>query len=95
MNRVHHATHLRSVHMTDVKGKGICYEKDDEPIQLTDQDDSPTIRDYRLSLIGKILNPKKQSVEKLIQTMPVQWEMQDKITANDLGNGKFLLKLCD
>ncbi|KAL0758683.1 hypothetical protein Bca101_074833 [Brassica carinata] len=74
--------------MTDVKGKGICYEKDDEPIQLTDQDDSPTIRDYRLSLIGKILNPKKQSVEKLIQTMPVQWEMQDKITANDLGNGK-------
>ncbi|KAF3592930.1 hypothetical protein DY000_02020715 [Brassica cretica] len=91
MNRVHHATHLRSVHMTDVKGKGICYEKDDEPIQLTDQDDSPTIRDYRLSLIGKILNPKKQSVEKLIQTMPVQWEMQDKITANDLGNGKFFL----
>uniref|UniRef100_A0A0D3A8Q9 DUF4283 domain-containing protein n=1 Tax=Brassica oleracea var. oleracea TaxID=109376 RepID=A0A0D3A8Q9_BRAOL len=23
--------------------------------------------------------------------MPAQWEMQDKITANDLGNGKFLL----
>ncbi|RID79693.1 hypothetical protein BRARA_A02408 [Brassica rapa] len=77
--------------MTDVKGKGICYDNDDEPIQLTDQDDSHTIRDYRLSLIGKILNPKKQLVEKLIQTMPAQWEMQDKITANDLGNGKFLL----
>ncbi|WZZ86958.1 hypothetical protein YC2023_115537 [Brassica napus] len=81
--------------MTDVKGKGICYERDDEPIQLTDQDDSPTIRDYRLSLIGKILNPKKQSVEKLLQTMPAQWEMQDKITANDLGNGKFLLNFAN
>ena len=23
--------------------------------------------------------------------MPAQWEMQDKITANDLGNVKFLL----
>ena len=77
--------------MADVKGKGICYEDDDEPIQLTDQGDSPTIRDYRLSLIGKVLNPKKQSVVKLIQTMPAQWEMQDKITANDLGNVKFLL----
>ncbi|RID45761.1 hypothetical protein BRARA_I02463, partial [Brassica rapa] len=81
--------------MTDVKGKGICYERNDEPIQLTDQDDSPTIRDYRLSLIGKILNPKKQSVEKLLQTMPAQWEMQDKITANDLGNGKFLLNFAN
>lgn len=30
-------------------------------------------------------------MKKLIQTMPAQWEMQDKITANDLGNGKFLL----
>ncbi|KAH0870526.1 hypothetical protein HID58_077548 [Brassica napus] len=62
----------RLAHTTDVKGKGICYEDDDGPIQLTDQDDSPTIRDYRLSLIGKILNPKKQNVVKLIQTMPAQ-----------------------
>ena len=81
----------RLAHTTDVKGKGICYEDDDGPIQLTDQDDSPTIRDYRLSLIGKILNPKKQNVVKLIQTMPAQWKMQDRITSNDLGNGKFLL----
>ena len=93
MNGVHHATNLRSAHMADVKGKGIYYENDDEPIQLTDQDDSPTIHDYRLSLIGKILNPKKQSVEKLIQTMPAQWEMQEKIMANDLGNIKFLLNV--
>lgn len=43
-----------------------------------------------MSLIGKILNPKKQNVEKLIKSMPTQWGMQDKITANDLGNGRFL-----
>ena len=77
--------------MADIKGKRICYDHDDEPIQLTDEDDSPTIKDYRMSLIGKILNPKKQSVVKLIQTMPAQWKMQDRITANDLGSGKFLL----
>ncbi|WZZ72747.1 hypothetical protein YC2023_084117 [Brassica napus] len=62
----------RSAHMADVKGKGIFYEDDDEPIQLTNQGDSLTIHDYRLSLIGKILNPKKQYVVKLIQTMPGQ-----------------------
>ncbi|KAF3602470.1 hypothetical protein F2Q69_00036753 [Brassica cretica] len=74
-----------SAHMADIKGKRICYDHDDEPIQLTDEDDSPTIKDYRMSLIGKILNPKKQSVVKLIQTMPAQWKMQDRITANDLS----------
>lgn len=77
--------------MADTKGKGIWYDDDDDgPIQLTDQDESPIIHDYSLSLIGKILNPKKQIVEKLIQTMPGQWGMQDRITANDLGEGKFL-----
>lgn len=42
-------------------------EDDDEPIQLTDQDDSHVIKEYNMSFIGKILNPKKQNVEKLIQ----------------------------
>ncbi|WZY87157.1 hypothetical protein YC2023_033541 [Brassica napus] len=49
----------RSAHTADVKGKWICYEDNDVPIQLTYQDDSPTIRNYRLLLIGKILNLRK------------------------------------
>ena len=81
----------KSSHMADIKGKGILYEDDDEPIKLTDHDVSQNINEFKLSLIGKILNPKKQSVEKLLQKMPVQWGMEDRITANDLGNGKFLL----
>ncbi|KAG2251353.1 hypothetical protein Bca52824_081489 [Brassica carinata] len=64
--------------MVDLKGKGIIYE-DDEPIQLFDEDDAHTMREYRMSLIGKVLNPKKQNVEKLIQYMPTQWKMQDRI----------------
>ncbi|KAG5415186.1 hypothetical protein IGI04_002753 [Brassica rapa subsp. trilocularis] len=80
-----------SAHMADIKGKGILYEDDDEPIKLTDHDVSQNINEFKLSLIGKILKPKKQSVEKLLQKMPVQWGMEDRITANDLGNGKFLL----
>ena len=56
-----------------------------------DRDDSFVIKEFGLSLIGKVLNPKKQNVEKLLQTMPSQWGLSERITANDLGNGKFLL----
>lgn len=76
--------------MADLKGKGILYEDDDAPIRLIEHEGAHIIKEFRMSLIGKVLNPKKQNVEKLIQTMPAQWGMQDKITANDLGNGKFL-----
>lgn len=75
--------------MADLKGKGIQYD-DDEPIQLTAEEDDHVIKEFCMSLIGKILNPKKQNVEKLIQTMPTHWGMQDLITANDLGSGRFL-----
>ena len=77
--------------MVDIKGKGILYEDDDAPIKLTDQDDSHVTKEYHLSLIGKVLNPKKQNVEKLLQTVPTQWGVQERVTANDLGNGKFLI----
>ncbi|CAN7077262.1 unnamed protein product [Brassica oleracea var. botrytis] len=81
---------VKSAHMADLKRKGILYEDDDEPIRLTDQDGSQVIKEFRMSLIGKVLNAKKQNVEKLLQTMPSQWGMADRITANDLRNGKFL-----
>lgn len=77
--------------MMDVKGKGILYEDDDAPIKLTDQDDFVLVNEFRLTLIGKILNQKKQNVEKLLQKMPAQWGFEDRVTANDLGNGKFLI----
>ena len=66
------SNHFRSTPMVDLKGKGIIYEEDDEPIQLFDEDDAHTIREYRMSLIGKVLNLKKQNMEKLIQYMPTQ-----------------------
>ncbi|XP_018458840.1 uncharacterized protein LOC108829741 [Raphanus sativus] len=72
-----------------MKGKGIIYD-DDVPIKLVDCEDSFVIKEFGLTLIGKILNPKKQNVEKLLQTMPSQWGLSDRITANDIGNGKFL-----
>lgn len=74
----------------DVKGKGIQFDDDDDTILLEEEDDSHIISEFRMSLIGKILNPKKQIVEKLIKAMPTQWGLQERITANDLGNGKFL-----
>lgn len=76
--------------MADIKGKGILYEDDDAPIQLVESEDSHVITEFRLSLIGKILNPKKQNVEKLIQYMINKWGMEDRVIANDLGTGKFL-----
>ncbi|CAN7030020.1 unnamed protein product, partial [Brassica oleracea var. botrytis] len=80
-------THNRSAHM---KGKGILYEDDDEPIKLVDRESSFVIKEFHMTLIGKILNPKKQNVEKLLQKMPSQWGLSERITANDIGNGKFL-----
>ncbi|XP_013700325.1 uncharacterized protein LOC106404126 [Brassica napus] len=81
---------FQSAHMADIKGKGILYEDDDAPIQLVESEDSHVITEFRLSLIGKILNPKKQNVEKLIQYMINKWGMEDRVIANDLGTGKFL-----
>ncbi|KAL0731209.1 hypothetical protein Bca4012_027303 [Brassica carinata] len=81
----------QSAHLAAIKGKGILYDDDDAPIKLTDQDDTQLINEFSLTLIGKILNPKKQNIDKLLQKMPSQWGMEDRITANDLGDGKFLL----
>lgn len=77
--------------MSSNKEKGILYQDDDdEPIQLPDQADEDLIKEYNLSLIGKILNPKKPNVERLIVAMLEQWGMSEKISACDLGNGRFL-----
>lgn len=57
---------MKSAHQADVEGKGILYKDDDEPIKLVDQDDSSVINEFGLTLIAKILNPKKQNVEKLL-----------------------------
>lgn len=73
------------------KGKTIALhdDDDDEPIPLPDQADENLIKEYQLSLIGKILFPKKQNVEGLIVAMPKRWGMAEKISACDLGNGRF------
>ncbi|XP_048615095.1 uncharacterized protein LOC111206146 [Brassica napus] len=77
--------------MASSKGKGPLYQDDDnDPILLPDQADENLIKEYSSSLIGKVLNPKKQNVERLIVAMPEQWGMSDKISACDLGNGRFL-----
>ncbi|KAJ4904454.1 hypothetical protein Rs2_18405 [Raphanus sativus] len=77
--------------MASYKGNGILLlEDDDEPIQSPDQADEHLIQEYSMSLIGKILNPKKKNVERLIVAMPEQWGMSEKISACDLCNGCFL-----
>lgn len=86
---------LKSAHMADLKGKGILLEDDDSPIKLTSQEDTDVIKEHRMSLIGKVLVPKKQNVVKLLQTMPGQWGLQERITANDLGNSKFLFNFAN
>lgn len=81
---------LRSAHTADMKGKRILDEEDDVPIKLFNRDSLFVIKEFGMTLIGNILNPKKQTVEKLLQKMPSQWGLSDRITTNDLGNGKFL-----
>lgn len=81
---------IKSNHLAEIKGKGILCDDDDEPIKLTDQDNSKNIKEFHLSFTGKILNSKKQNVEKLLQKMPAQWGMEDHIIGNYLGNENFL-----
>ncbi|KAH0891777.1 hypothetical protein HID58_054206, partial [Brassica napus] len=57
----------KSNHWMDIKGKGFLYEDDDEPIKLTDQDTSQNITEFQLSLIGKILNPKKKMLRSFFR----------------------------
>nr|VDD31617.1 unnamed protein product [Brassica oleracea] len=38
----------KSNHWIDIKGKGILYDEDDEPIKLTDQDTSQNIIEFQL-----------------------------------------------
>ncbi|KAH0868050.1 hypothetical protein HID58_075072 [Brassica napus] len=60
---------VKSAHMADLKGKGILYEDDDEPIRLTDQDGSQVIKEFRMSLIGKgIVLPSTLIVLNLLWT---------------------------
>ncbi|KAJ4894597.1 Uncharacterized protein Rs2_21391 [Raphanus sativus] len=61
------------------KGKGIMYENADKPLMLEEDEGTPIIREFHMSLIGKVLNPKKQNVEKLIVSMPAQWGVQDRV----------------
>lgn len=78
--------------MADRKGKGILYEEDDELIDIPEQNTSHLIEEYNSSFIGKVLNPKKQEISKLIAKMPQQWGLEDNISADDLGNGHFLFR---
>ncbi|KAF8077398.1 hypothetical protein N665_1040s0002 [Sinapis alba] len=77
--------------MASYKGKTcVIDEEDDDPIHISDQADENLIREYCLSLIGKILNPQNQNGPQLIIVMPEKWGMSEKITSCDLGNGRFL-----
>lgn len=77
-----------NISLVNYKRKGILFEEDkDEPIDLPDQADDKLIREYMLPLIGKILKPKNQNMEKLIGFMPHQCGMQEKTTSSDHWNG--------
>ncbi|KAF3559327.1 hypothetical protein F2Q69_00013941 [Brassica cretica] len=39
---------MKSAHQADLKGKGILYEDDDEPVKLIDRDDSFVIKEFGL-----------------------------------------------
>ncbi|KAF8107201.1 hypothetical protein N665_0125s0029 [Sinapis alba] len=80
----------KSAHMTDLKGKGILYEDDDVLIKLTDQDDSHGIKEYRMSLFERSLPRRNKMLRSCCSQCQLDGGLQDRITDNELGNGKFL-----
>ncbi|KAG2264131.1 hypothetical protein Bca52824_071210 [Brassica carinata] len=55
-------------------------------------DNSILIKENRLTLIGRVTNPKEQKIWALLPALPRKWHLQGKVTGSDLGNGCFQIR---
>lgn len=64
-------------------------EEDDEPFELPDLPEYSSNEINKLSLIGRILNPKFQKISSLILDMPRKWQKQGKVRGVALSRERF------
>ncbi|KAL0854297.1 hypothetical protein Bca101_059449 [Brassica carinata] len=66
-------------------------EEDDDLVILPDVDNSELIAHYQLSLVGRLFNRERRSVEALIALLPRPsiWDVEGRVRGVDLGNHWF------
>lgn len=66
-------------------------EEDDDLVILPNVDNSELIAQFKLSLVGRIFNTERRSVEALITLLPRPniWDVEGRVRGLDLGNHRF------
>lgn len=66
-------------------------EDDDDLVILPNVDNSELIAQFKLSLVGRIFNTERRSVEDLISLLPRPsiWDVEGRVRGLDLGNHRF------
>ncbi|RID62896.1 hypothetical protein BRARA_E01937 [Brassica rapa] len=58
-------------------------------ISVPNFDNSDLIKSYALTLVARCMNPEEQELKSLLVMFPKIWKMEERVTAADLGMGKF------
>lgn len=79
---------------TSSKNKAIVQvqeEEDDDLVILPAVDNSELIARFKLSLVGRLFNRERRSVESLIALLPRPsiWDVEGRVRGVDLGNQRF------
>lgn len=66
-------------------------DEDDDLVILPDVDNSELIARFKLSLVGRLFNKERRSVEALISLLPRPsiWDVEGRVRGVDLGNHRF------
>ena len=77
------------------KGKGVI-QNETEPnrrkIRAPSFDNSALIQQNLLTIIGRLVNPREQSISRLLDELPEKWTLKGTVTGSDLGYDRFHLR---
>lgn len=62
------------------------------PVQIPEEDNSDLIEANRLTLIGRATNPYVQKASAIIDFLPQFWNLEGRVTGQDLGRETFLFR---
>lgn len=62
------------------------------PAKIPEEDNSEIIEANRLTLIGRATNPYVQKSKAIIDFLPLFWNLEGRITGQDLGRETFLFR---
>lgn len=85
----------RHRYTAEEKGKAVAHNSSSQEtlqrkrIRAPEIDTSNLIEENRLTLIGRILNPKEQPIGAVISALPRKWNIKGGVSGSDLGQNCF------